>query len=369
MSQHFDGCQKKENFLATTIGVGIAGAIIGVIAAILQHEGNPGNMGVCVACFERDIAGALGLHQAKVVQYLRPEIMGLGLGAFVAALLTREWKARAGSAPLIRFTLGIVAAIGALIFLGCPWRALLRLAGGDLNAILGLGGLAFGIYIGTLFFRNGYSLGRSRTVHAGFGLIFPAVLVGLVALRFMFPPLAGEAQNSFIFYSLKGPGSQYAPPLLALAAGLIIGAIAQRSRFCTMGAFRDIFLFKQFHLFTGVACLVVAAFITNLVFNQFTLGFENQPIAHTDYFWNFAGMALAGLAFALAGGCPGRQLFASGEGNTDAAIFAAGLLAGAAIAHNYATASSAQGIAANAPLAAGLGFIFCLAVGIVFKRK
>ena len=38
------------------------GAFIGVFAALLQHWGNPGNMGV--ACFERGIAGALGLHRA-----------------------------------------------------------------------------------------------------------------------------------------------------------------------------------------------------------------------------------------------------------------------------------------------------------------
>jgi hypothetical protein len=41
--------------------------------------------------------------------------------------------------------------IGALVFLGCPWRAMLRLAGGDGNAIFGLLGLIGGIWIGTLF--------------------------------------------------------------------------------------------------------------------------------------------------------------------------------------------------------------------------
>jgi len=47
-----------------------------VFAALLQKLGNPGNMGICVACFERDIAGAVGLHRAAVVQYMRPEIIG-----------------------------------------------------------------------------------------------------------------------------------------------------------------------------------------------------------------------------------------------------------------------------------------------------
>jgi uncharacterized protein len=46
-----------------------------VLAPILVKLGNPGNMGICVACFSRDIAGALGLHRAATVQYIRPEII------------------------------------------------------------------------------------------------------------------------------------------------------------------------------------------------------------------------------------------------------------------------------------------------------
>ncbi len=131
-----------KNIFSSKAGIIIVGGIIGIIAALLQYFGNPANMGICVACFERDIAGALGLHRAGVVQYLRPEIMGLVLGAFAAALFAGEYKPRGGSSPLIRFFLGMFAMIGALVFLGCPWRALLRLAGGDGNAILGLLGIS-----------------------------------------------------------------------------------------------------------------------------------------------------------------------------------------------------------------------------------
>jgi len=37
----------------------MAGVIGPCIGAILLKFGNPGNMGICVACFYRDIAGAL----------------------------------------------------------------------------------------------------------------------------------------------------------------------------------------------------------------------------------------------------------------------------------------------------------------------
>ena len=149
-----------KNFFATRTGIVSVGLVIGVFAALLQYWGNPGNMGICVACFERDIAGAVGLHRAGVVQYMRPEIIGFVLGAMVAAFVGRDFRPRTGSAPIVRFVLGAFAMIGALVFLGCPWRAFLRLAGGDLNAIFGILGLVVGVWIGTLFFRRGYSLGR-----------------------------------------------------------------------------------------------------------------------------------------------------------------------------------------------------------------
>ena len=57
----------------------LAGCVIGVLASLLVFWGNPVNMGFCIACFLRDISGALGFHSAAAVQYLRPEIVGLGV--------------------------------------------------------------------------------------------------------------------------------------------------------------------------------------------------------------------------------------------------------------------------------------------------
>ena len=86
-----------------------------------------------------------------------------------------------------------------------------------------------------------------------------------------------------------------------------------------------------------------AALVANLALGQFKLGFEGQPVAHTDGLWNFGGMTLSGLAFTLAGGCPGRQLFLSGEGDADAGVFVLGMITGAAFAHNFNLASSGAG--------------------------
>jgi YedE family putative selenium metabolism protein len=355
-----------KNIFAGPWGIIIVGIFIGILAPLLQKLGNPANMGVCVACFERDIAGALGLHRADVAQYLRPEIMGFVLGSFIAALIAREHKPRGGSAPLIRFFLGVFAMIGALVFLGCPWRALLRLAGGDGNAILGLLGFVAGIFIGIQFLKRGYSLGRSYPQKPLSGWILPAFMAGLfllLAFQVSFSP------GGPIFFSQKGPGSQHAPIWISLAAGLIIGALAQRSRFCTMGAFRDVMLIRDFHLVSGVAALLIFAFGMNLILGQFNPGFAGQPIAHTDHIWNFLGMTLSGLAFVLAGGCPGRQLFLSGEGDMDAGIFVLGMIVGAAVAHNFTLASSPKGIADFAPAAVILGFIFCAVIGLTQRDR
>jgi YedE family putative selenium metabolism protein len=335
-----------------------------VLAALLQKWGNPGNMGICVACFDRDITGAVGMHRAEVVQYLRPEILGFVLGSFVAALAFREFKSRGGSAPLARFVLGMTAMIGALVFLGCPWRALLRLAGGDGNAISGLIGLAAGVWIGTLFFKQGYSLGRSTTQSYGTGFLMVLIMLGLLSLRLIYPPVEGQAQSGVLFYSLKGPGAAHAALAVSLGIGLIVGFAAQRSRFCTMGALRDLILFRQVHLFSGFLALVLAAFVTNLALGQFHPGFAGQPVAHTQTLWNFAGMLVAGLSFALAGGCPGRQLFMSGEGDADAGIFVLGMITGAAFAHNFGLASSPAGIGPHGMAAVAVCLLVCLLIGL-----
>jgi len=360
---------QSKNIFATRWGIIAVGAVIGILAPLLQKLGNPGNMGICVACFERDIAGALGLHRAAVVQYLRPEIIGFVLGSLIAAYIFKEYRPRVGSAPIVRFVLGAFAMIGALVFLGCPWRAVLRLAGGDGNAILGLLGLIFGIWIGTLFLKNGYNLGRTQTTHAAVGWMLPLIMLGLLGLMFIFPQVQGQDQSGVLFYSLKGPGAMHAPLVLSLIVGLGIGFLAQRSRFCTMGAIRDTVLFGQIHLMSGFISLVVFAFLTNLILGQFKAGFAGQPVAHTQHIWNFAGMTLAGLAFALAGGCPGRQLFLSGEGDGDAAVFVLGMIVGAGFAHNFGLASSPNGVGPYGIAAVMIGLLVCLFIGFTMRRK
>jgi len=356
--------KRRRDFFATTLGIIAAGLIMGSLAATLQNHGNPPNMGVCVACFTRDIAGALGLHRTAIVQYLRPEIPAFCLGSFLAALLFREFRPRTGSAPILRFVLGMFAMIGALVFLGCPWRALLRVAGGDWNAILGIVGLIVGVAVGVQFLRMGFSLGRSHPAGVVAGLAMPGVML-LLLLAAILNPRFGPAGQAALFRSSEGPGAAAAPIALSVSVGVAIGFLAQRTRFCTVGGIRDVILMRDTHLLSGVLAFLLAAFGLNLIYRQFSPGFAGQPIAHTDGLLNFGGMVLAGLAFTLAGGCPGRQVFLTGEGDGDAAVFVVGMLTGAAVAHNFMTV----GTQPMAPHAVVVGLIVVGLIGLLGREK
>ncbi|NQU25509.1 MAG: YedE-related selenium metabolism membrane protein [Candidatus Nealsonbacteria bacterium] len=359
----------KKSF-ASRQGAILAGGGIGAMAAGLQFWGNPPNMGLCFVCFARDIAGAIGLHRAAPVQYLRPEIPAVVFGAMIAAVSFREWRPRGGAAPIVRFALGVFAAIGALVFLGCSWRALLRLAALDLNAVVGIGGLLAGIALACVFLRFGYSLGRSHPTPKVAGLIFPTAMALLLGLLLCKAP--------FVLSSEKGPGAMHAAVWVSVALGLGVGFLAQRTRFCTTGAVRDAILIGDFHRLGAVAALVLVVFAVNLCTGAVKPGWI-APISHSNHLWNFLGMVLAGLCFVLGGGCPGRQFFLSGEGDGDAAVFCCGMFAGVAVAHNWALAGvpdkivdgtlTVGGPGAYGQIAVVAGVLFCIILGLTARDR
>ena len=87
---------ERESFLKRYGPLVLTGVLVGAAAVALTAWGNPANMGFCIACFLRDIAGALDFQRAGftaetgtgIVQYARPEIMGLVLGSTLIAF----WK-------------------------------------------------------------------------------------------------------------------------------------------------------------------------------------------------------------------------------------------------------------------------------------
>jgi len=63
------------------------------------------------------------------------------------------------------------------------------------------------------------------------------------------------------------------------------------------------------------------------------------------------------------------QTSVSSDGNGDSAVFITGMMAGAAIAHNFALAASPKGITEFAPYAVVLGLVFCVFVGFAGIKK
>ena len=345
----------------------LAGGLVGLAAVVLTALGNPANMGFCIACFLRDIAGSVGMHGAAVVQYFRPEIVGLVLGAFIMSVASKEYRAKAGSSPATRFVLGAFVMIGALAFLGCPLRMMLRLAGGDLNALVALVGFAAGIGVGVVCLNKGFSLKRAYDVGKAEGGILTVALVGLFILSLAVPALFKISE--------KGPGSMQAPALVALLVAVAVGAVAYKTRLCMAGGIRDGIMFKDFRLLFGFVAVFVVALIGNIVMGKFNLGFSGQPVAHSDHLWNFLGMALVGWGSVLLGGCPLRQLILAGSGNGDSAVAVLGMIVGAAFAHNFglagaaASADAAGGVGIKGRVAIIIGFVVFAVISVLNIQK
>ena len=401
--------------------VGGAGLFIGAVASWLISQGNPGNMGLCIACFVRDIAGFFfgSFTGQAAVAYPRPEIVGVIFGAMGAALATREFKARGGSSTVVRFVLGFIFMTSALVFLGCTVRAWLRLGGGDLNAVWGILGIIAGVVAGVFILRRGYNLGRAKNLPAWAGYVIPVLgavlLVAAIVANFGTKPgfatltpangravIPGEvvvapdgdglkvikpadativdgavvaadgtvlADAEKVAATKPMPGGKRAPFAISLIAGLVIGVVAQRSRFCSVGGIRDAILVRRFDLLFGVVGLVVGAAVVNMILGQFNLGFEGQPIAHTDALGNFAAMVVAAMAAVMLGGCPLRQIVMGSEGDADAAAASLGMVAGAGFAHWAKIASSPAGLTSVAWPALGVMAVILIAIAFVYRGR
>lgn len=308
-------------------------AVVGAAAALLVALGNPGNMGLCGACFLRDTAGALGFHTGKGPACFRPEIVGVLFGALGLALFRRRYAARSGSFAVTRFLLGVWMGIAALVFLGCPFRMLQRMGGGDLIAWAAFPGFVAGVGTGLWFERRGYSIGKTSVTFAPIGLLGPLAFAG-VLLLFLSGVLLGPAPGT-------SGAPAHAPWLAAFVIALAAGGVLSHTGFCAVSAARQFFQ-RERAMLIAAACLVLGYAAVALATGKFRLAYDG-PIAHPGWVWNVLALFLLGLTGALAGGCPVRQMVMAGEGNGDAFLTVMGIFTGGAVAQNLGLASSAGG--------------------------
>jgi YedE family putative selenium metabolism protein len=349
---------KKHNEILMILA---AGAAIGALGAWLSYLGNPRNSGICISCFMENLAGSLGLHGNARMQYIRPELVGFVLGGAVAAFVSREFKAEGGSSPIIRFLGGALLIVGCSIFLGCPIKMVLRLTAGDWTALAGVAGLVVGVWVGFQFLKRGFYLGDSSPLPIANGLIIPLVMAGLLAAMLVRP--------GFLHMSLTGPGSQRAPLAISAGAGLFIGFLAQRSRFCVTGSIGNFVVSGDRKMLSGLVSMLAFAFLVSLYTGSFTPGVEGQPGSHLSYGWSFLGMALVGITSVMIGGCPFRQLILAGQGSADAGAAVLGMVAGGAIVQGWGITSSNMGPTVTGQVATLAGLAFVLALGLVMRVR
>ena len=348
----------------------ITGAAIGGGAVLLSYFGNPPNTGICVSCFMRSIAGAIGLHDNIRLQYIRPEIPAFVLGAFLASVFTKDFKAVGGSSHILRFFTGIFLIIGCSVFIGCPVKMILRMAAGDFSATVGAAGLAAGVWAGLQFLENGFRLGRQSGTPRANGFIIPLFMAVLLVLLLVKAP--------FVNFSVKGSGALHAPVWMSLIIGLLVGSLARITGFCITGGIARLFLWGPKEVYgcpksTGLLMAIVSLFLTalaaNLLTGQFSPGLHGQPSSNESYLWNGLGMGLVGFGSVLIKGCPLRQLVLSGQGDTDAGAAVLGMFAGAALVQNWGIAGTASGTPFWGKIAVISGFIFLLLAGLLYRES
>ncbi|NMC05106.1 MAG: YeeE/YedE family protein [Candidatus Lokiarchaeota archaeon] len=145
-------------------------------------------------------------------------------------------------------------------------------------------------------------------------------------------------------------------PYATLGLGFLVGYLAQRSGFCSIGGFRDLLLFKQTRLFFGYMALIASAFVSYWIFSMIL------PAAFNNFYWaasqttnvftpipgSIPGVKVSawiflaiiggfGMGFigVLLGGCPLRQCVMGSEGNLKSLFFFLGLCVGAVIYHAF----------------------------------
>lgn len=134
------------------------------------------------------------------------------------------------------------------------------------------------------------------------------------------------------------------PVIGSLLIGLTIGFLAQRSRMCFIGGFRDFLLVKDKDLLKGLITFFISAWLTiwilklfGIVFPKF---FDITNVKYSAYptllnailskFGVISTLGGIGIGFfsVLAGGCPIRQHVLAGQGRIGSFFYLSGFYVG-----------------------------------------
>ncbi len=338
-----------------TIQISIYAILAAVCATLLTKFGNPIDGGISISCFLRDIAGALGMHEILQFSYIRPEIIAIVFGSTIIVMLKKGFQPTASSYALMYLVIGMVMAFSIFVFVGCPMRLVLRLAGGDPSALFALPGFIFGIWIATHVLEFNFTPAPKQKISPiPAGLFHCGIL--LLAILLILKPLGITLTHS-----------RHAPLLASLVFGSIFGIAAQQGKLCFVSGFRNVFLIRDFTWLVGTLIFIITALVINAVLGQLHIG--KQVIGSDDLLWNFLSMVQIGMASTFIGGCPLRQLICASQGNTDSALCIIGITIGASLAYNLNIAFSGGSLELIGKIAVGGGIILLLVIGMLQRGQ
>jgi uncharacterized membrane protein YedE/YeeE len=239
--------------------------------------------------------------------------LGLLLGAFAAALLSREFGIKpAPMAELIKGGIGgIMMGGGAVLSFGCNiggfFSALSALSLSGLAMMLGLG---IGAYLAAKYLSGKIDGAGSddfqpacesppQTSSGSFGA---QPLIGL----FVVLALLGAAH----FYRMLG----YAPQGAFLLFGVAFGLVLQRSRFCFVRAFREPFVSGESVHTRAAALALTLSMIGFSILKATDLKDSTDWVFPSFWLGALLGGSLFGAGMAIAGGCGAGSIWRAGEG-------------------------------------------------------
>ncbi len=145
----------------TAVTMGIVAGLLAVIAGAFFEVRPPEAYGVCMACHGRDlvnwtintVAGTdLTVAPASLVFPLLTTV-GVFLGALIGARTSGEFRWWSPDNSFKTFLYGLLVMNFALLAGGCSIRLLLRSASGEALGMMGFGGMAAGVILGTYWLR------------------------------------------------------------------------------------------------------------------------------------------------------------------------------------------------------------------------
>ncbi|MDX1691812.1 MAG: YeeE/YedE thiosulfate transporter family protein [Acidimicrobiia bacterium] len=153
---------RRSRLRVTGLQAGVVMAVAAVAAGVFFEVRPPDAYGICMVCHGRDLVNSAvnavadaGLSVAPVsLVFPVLTVVGVLIGAWVAAVVSGEWRFRPSRTTVRSFVHGVAVMNLGLLAAGCSTRLALRTAAGDLSGAAGFAAMIGGIVLATVWLRR-----------------------------------------------------------------------------------------------------------------------------------------------------------------------------------------------------------------------